>query len=145
MHRSLLRTPVLTVVIESILDYSIWGLVAPVRFFAGKYTVRRLYFALLSLRMLKPYLTSKWLYLGFPIGAALPFITYRLHKKYPGKFFDRVMWPIVLDGSQTVPQAYVSQVIARISTRFIYQVSCLPGLRISSSLHFVSLGLLTSG
>jgi hypothetical protein len=48
---------------------------------------------------------SQWLYLGFPIGAVLPFAVYWLHKRYPDKMFDRVIWPIILDGGQTVPQA----------------------------------------
>lgn len=83
-------------------DHRIWGLVAPARFFAGKYTV--------SSAHIDPNDTAdphclQWLYLGFPIGAALPFAAYWLHKRYPDKMYDKIIWPIVLDGGQTVPQA----------------------------------------
>lgn len=54
----------------------IWGLLGPKRFFAGKYAL---------------------LYLGFPIGAALPFMTWYIYKRNPsiGKRFhlDKVSFP----------------------------------------------------
>lgn len=86
-------------------DNSIWGLVAPARFFAGKYTVSYVSLPWIPTAKLIFCFVLQWLYLGFPIGAVLPFLAYLLHRKYPGKSFDRVIWPIVLDGGQTVPQA----------------------------------------
>ncbi|KAL7415982.1 OPT oligopeptide transporter protein-domain-containing protein [Mrakia frigida] len=61
----------------------IWGLISPARFFAGKYWV---------------------LYLGFPLGVAVPYITYRLHLRFPGRGFDKVVFPIICSGATLIPQ-----------------------------------------
>lgn len=47
----------------------IWGAVSPARFFAGKYRV---------------------LYLGFPIGAAIPVALWLAHKRWPNKKLNKV-------------------------------------------------------
>jgi hypothetical protein len=47
----------------------IWGAVGPARFFAGKYRV---------------------LYLGFPLGAAVPFLLWLAHKRWPNKKLNKV-------------------------------------------------------
>jgi OPT family oligopeptide transporter len=67
----------------------IWGLVGPAEFFSGAY---------------------RKLYLGFLIGAILPFIPYVLHKKYRYKWLPKVAWPIILH-SAALPPAVPTNVI----------------------------------
>ncbi|KAJ9116430.1 hypothetical protein QFC22_004872 [Naganishia vaughanmartiniae] len=64
----------------------IWGLISPTRFFAGKYKI---------------------LYLGFPLGAAVPIACWYLHKRYPNSRinFKKINFAIVCDGASTVPQS----------------------------------------
>ncbi|EPQ31156.1 uncharacterized protein PFL1_01344 [Pseudozyma flocculosa PF-1] len=60
----------------------IWGLIGPAEFFAGEYRI---------------------LYAGFLIGALLPLIPYLLHKRYGGKMWNKVAWPIILHGACAPP------------------------------------------
>ncbi|KAA1133450.1 hypothetical protein PGTUg99_012769 [Puccinia graminis f. sp. tritici] len=78
----------------------VWGLIGPFRFFSGKY---------------------KYLYLGIPLGAVLPFIPWYLSKRYPKWSWEFFSVPLFLHGSIQPPRqpnniivggflcAYVSQ------------------------------------
>lgn len=78
----------------------VWGLIGPFRFFSGKY---------------------KYLYLGIPLGAVLPFIPWYLSKRYPKWSWEYFSVPLFLHGSIQPPRqpnniivggficAYVSQ------------------------------------
>jgi len=78
----------------------VWGLIGPFRFFSGKY---------------------KYLYLGIPLGAVLPFIPWYLSKRYPRWSWEYFSVPLFLHGSIQPPRqpnniivggficAYVSQ------------------------------------
>ncbi|EGG06337.1 putative oligopeptide transporter [Melampsora larici-populina 98AG31] len=61
----------------------IWGLIGPIRFFAGKY---------------------RTLFWGFPIGAILPFIPWVLAKWYPRVQWKKLSIPLLLHGSIIPPQ-----------------------------------------
>ncbi|EIW67086.1 hypothetical protein TREMEDRAFT_40668 [Tremella mesenterica DSM 1558] len=61
----------------------IWGAVSPARFFTGKYVV---------------------LYGGFVVGGMIPVICWLAHKRWPGKKFNKVVFPIICSGATLVPQ-----------------------------------------
>ncbi|KAL7420969.1 hypothetical protein Q5752_003853 [Cryptotrichosporon argae] len=67
----------------------IWGAVSPARFFSGKYAV---------------------LYLGFVVGAVVPIGCWFAHKRWPGRKFDKVVFPIICNGASTMPE-YPSNII----------------------------------
>ncbi|KAK4050273.1 hypothetical protein OIV83_003594 [Microbotryomycetes sp. JL201] len=68
----------------------IWGLVGPARFFAGLY---------------RP------LYLGFAIGAVLPFLPWFIYKRTGNRFWRRLSVPLVLHGSIGPPQLPTNVII----------------------------------
>ncbi|KAM0786339.1 hypothetical protein ACM66B_001811 [Microbotryomycetes sp. NB124-2] len=68
----------------------IWGLVGPARFFAGLY---------------RP------LYLGFAIGALLPFVPWLIYKRTGNRFWRRLSIPLVLHGSIGPPQLPTNVII----------------------------------
>ncbi|PLW21798.1 hypothetical protein PCANC_02927 [Puccinia coronata f. sp. avenae] len=61
----------------------VWGLIGPFRFFSGKY---------------------KYLYLGIPLGAVLPFIPWYLSKRYPRWSWEYFSVPLFLHGSIQPPR-----------------------------------------
>ena len=61
----------------------IWGAVAPARFFSGKYVV---------------------LYSGFLLGVLVPVACWFAHKRWPGRKFNKVVFPIICSGATIVPQ-----------------------------------------
>ncbi|CED83030.1 Sexual differentiation process protein ISP4 [Phaffia rhodozyma] len=79
----------------------IWGLVAPRRFFSGKYWV---------------------LYLGFPIGVAVPVLMYYLHKKYPSRGFDKIVFPIICSGATLLPQLPANIILTGAMVSWLFHV-----------------------
>jgi hypothetical protein len=57
--------------------------VSPARFFAGKYRL---------------------LYLGFPLGAAVPVAMWLAHKRWPHRKFNKVVFPIICSGAIVIPE-----------------------------------------
>lgn len=78
----------------------IWGLIGPIRFFAGKY--RKLF----------------W---GFPIGAMLPFIPWALAKRYPRVQWKRLSIPLLLHGSIIPPQIPTNIIACGLLAAFLSQ------------------------
>ncbi|KAI5450685.1 hypothetical protein NCC49_002941 [Naganishia albida] len=81
----------------------IWGVVAPKRFFAGQYQI---------------------LYLGFPLGVAIPLVCWYLHKRYPDTRFDfkKINFAIICDGATTVPQAPANVIATSFAVAFAANV-----------------------
>ncbi|GFZ47101.1 hypothetical protein JCM24511_04843 [Saitozyma sp. JCM 24511] len=67
----------------------IWGAVAPARFFTGNYV---------------------WLYGGFVLGAIVPLGCWFAHRRWPGRKFNKVVFPIICNGATQIPQ-YPSNII----------------------------------
>jgi hypothetical protein len=87
----------------------IWGLIAPARFFSGKYL---------------------YLYLGFPIGAFLPLIPWVMHKRALRKnpkstFWKQVSVPLILHGSIIAPQTPLNVIIPGFVAAFLSQYYAL--------------------
>lgn len=85
------------------------GLIAPARFFSGKYL---------------------YLYAGFPIGALLPLIPWVLHKRALRKnpkstFWKQVSVPLVLHGSIIAPQTPLNVIIPGFVASFLSQYYAL--------------------
>ncbi|KAF8318464.1 OPT superfamily oligopeptide transporter [Clavulina sp. PMI_390] len=87
----------------------IWGLVGPARFFAGKYSV---------------------LYLGFLVGALLPILPWWLHKKYPGRSFDKVCR---LRQRLPLPEIDLGADTLQVSIPIIFHAAGLPPVSLSPS------------
>ncbi|KAG0145764.1 hypothetical protein CROQUDRAFT_45326 [Cronartium quercuum f. sp. fusiforme G11] len=78
----------------------IWGLIGPIRFFAGKYRV---------------------LFWGFPIGVLLPFIPWFLAKRYPKVPWKNLSIPLLLHGSIIPPQIPTNIITCGLLAAFLSQ------------------------
>ncbi|KAF8340507.1 OPT oligopeptide transporter protein-domain-containing protein [Cantharellus anzutake] len=78
----------------------IWGLVGPVRFFTGKYSI---------------------LYWGFLIGIVVPVIPWYLHKKYPKLPFDKISIPLICNAATLPPQIPTNVITMSIATSYFFQ------------------------
>ncbi|KAH9821600.1 putative oligopeptide transporter [Melampsora americana] len=78
----------------------IWGLIGPIRFFAGKY--RKLF----------------W---GFPVGVILPFIPWVLAKWYPRVQWKKLSIPLLLHGSIIPPQIPTNIIACGLLAAFLSQ------------------------